>query len=323
MKKLTKFRTFALVAFMALGFTSCNDDEDAPVVTPPDTTITTLAVNTPNLSTLVRALTRTDLANTLKGAGPFTVFAPTNDAFNTLFTALGPNVNVENVDVAVLKSILLNHVIASSIKSADIPASTYVKTLSPRTTAANAPTLSMFVQKSGSTVTLNGGINNKGAVVTTADIMASNGVIHIVNRVIQLPTIKDHAVANPNFSTLVSLLVEQNLAATLDGTAGSPFTVFAPVNSAFSTAVLGVYTGLSNENKTNLLLYHVVGGVNVLSTAIPTGQINTLFTGKSFSITGTAIDDAGSTANKNIVVTDVQCSNGIVHAVDGVLLPNF
>jgi uncharacterized surface protein with fasciclin (FAS1) repeats len=321
MKNLFKIKMFALVALVILGFTSCNDDDDAPVVTPPDTTITNLAVNTPNLSTLVKALTRTDLANTLKGAGPFTVFAPTNDAFNTLFTALGPNVTVDNVDVSVLKSILLNHVIASNIKSADIPASTYVKTLSPRTTAANAPTLSMFVQKSGSTVTLNGGINNKGAVVTTADIIASNGVIHIVNKVIQLPTIKDHAVANPNFSTLVSLLVEQNLAATLDGTAGSPFTVFAPLNSAFDTPTLSLYGGLTSAQKTSVLLYHVVGNANVISTAIPTGAITTL-EGGTFSITGTVIDDE-STTNKNIVLTDVQCSNGIVHAIDKVLIPNF
>ena len=80
MKKLTKFRTFALIAFMALGFTSCNDDDDAPVVTP-STTITDLAVATPNLSILVKALTKAELANTLKGTGPFTVFAPTNQAF--------------------------------------------------------------------------------------------------------------------------------------------------------------------------------------------------------------------------------------------------
>lgn len=316
MKKLTKFRTFALIAFMALGFTSCNDDDDAPVVTP-STTITDLAVATPNLSILVKALTKADLANTLKGTGPFTVFAPTNQAFIDAGYTEAVVDALPASGVPALKELLLNHVVSGAVQSTGLTNNSYIKTLG-KGAASSTNTLSMYVEKDSEGVFLNG-----YAEVTTANIIASNGVIHIVDSVIDLPTVKDHAVANPNFSQLTELLVAQNLAGTLDGTESSPFTVFAPVNTAFSAAVLGVYTGLSNENKTNLLLYHVVGGVNVLSTAIPTGQINTLFTGKSFSINGTAIDDAGSTTNKNIVVTDVQCSNGIVHAIDGVLLPNF
>ena len=157
----------------------------------------------------------------------------------------------------------------------------------------------------------------------TFNIIASNGVIHLVDEVITLPTVVDHALANSNFSTLTQLLSDQGLVSTLDGTTSSPFTVFAPVNSAFNSTVLGIYGTLSNENKTNVLLYHVVGGVNVLSNGIPSGQIGTLFTGNSFSITGTAVNDAGSDVNKNIILTDVQCSNGVIHAVDGVLLPSF
>ena len=241
-------------------------------------------------------------------------------AFDTFFSSLGTGVNVNNVDVNVLKNVLLNHVISSEIMSANIPASTYVSTLSPINSSANAPTVSMFVQKSGSVVTINGGINNGGAVVSTADVDASNGVIHVVNRVIAIPTVKNHAVANPNFSTLTQLLVTQNLAATLDGTSGSPFTVFAPANSAFDNATLTLYGYLTSTQKTNVLLYHVVGGVNVRSNAIPSGNITTL-QGQTFSITGTSINDAGSDVNKNITLTDVQCSNGIIHAIDKVLLP--
>lgn len=306
------------IACLAITMFSCSSDDDAPA----QQTIADIAIANADFSILETALTRTNLVATLDGSGQFTVFAPTDAAFNTFFTSLGAGVNVNNVDVNVLKAILLNHVIGSEIKSTAIPASTYVSTLSPFNSTTNSPTISMFVQKSGATVTINGGVSNGGAVVSTADVDASNGVIHIVNSVIKIPTIKNHAIANPSFSTLTSLLVAQGLVTTLDGTAGSPFTVFAPVNDAFDTATLALYGGLSNDNKTAVLLYHVVGGVNVRSNAIPSGDITTL-QGEAFSITGTSINDAGSTVNKNIILTDVQCSNGVVHAIDKVLLPAF
>lgn len=323
--KMNKLKFLGLFAFIAILSTSCSDDDDNNVTQPQ--TIADIAIAGEDFSILETALTRTDLVATLDGTTQFTVFAPTNEAFNTFFASLGANVNVNNVDVNVLKSILLNHVVSGEILSTAIPASTYVSTLSPFSSAANSPTISMFVQKSGNVVTLNGGVNNKGAVVTTADVNASNGVIHVVNRVIQIPNVVDHAKANPNFTTLTSLLVAQNLVSTLEQTNTqantlAPFTVFAPVNTAFDDATLALYTGLSSELKTEVLTYHVVSGVNVRSNAIPTGNITTV-QGEAFTITGTSIDDAGSTVNKNIILTDVQCSNGIVHAIDKVLLPAF
>lgn len=323
--KMNKLKFLGLFAFIAILSTSCSDDDNNS--TQPQT-IADIAIAGEDFSILETALTRTDLVSTLDGTAQFTVFAPTNEAFNTFFASLGANVNVNNVDVNVLKSILLNHVVSGEILSSAIPASTYVSTLSPFSSAANSPTISMYVQKSGNVVTLNGGINNKGAVVSTADVDASNGVIHVVNRVIQIPNIVDHAKANANFSTLTSLLVARNLVSTLEQTntqAGTlaPFTVFAPVNSAFSPAVLDVYNGLANDDlRTEVLTYHVVSGANVRSNAIPTGNIPTV-QGEAFTISGTAINDAGTTVNKNIILTDVQCSNGVVHAIDGVLLPAF
>lgn len=323
--KMNKLKFLGLFAFIAILSTSCSDDDDNNSTQPQ--TIADIAIAGEDFSILETALTRTDLVSTLDGTSQFTVFAPTNEAFNTFFASLGANVNVNNVDVNVLKAILLNHVVSGEILSSAIPASTYVSTLSPFSSAANSPTISMYVQKAGNVVTLNGGINNKGALVTTADVDASNGVIHVVNRVIQIPNIVDHAKANANFSTLTSLLVAQNLVSTLEQTntqAGTlaPFTVFAPVNTAFDDATLALYTGLSSDLKTEVLTYHVVSGVNVRSNAIPTGNIPTV-QGEGFTITGTSIDDAGSTVNKNIILTDVQCSNGIVHAIDKVLLPAF
>lgn len=311
------------VAALAITLFSCSDDDNSTQ----QQTIADIAIAGENFSILERALERTNLVSTLDGAGTFTVFAPTNDAFNTFFQSLGSTVTVENVDVNVLKAILLNHVIGEEIASANIPASVYKSTLSPYSSAAGSPTISMFIQKSGTTVTINGGVDNKGAVVTTADVDASNGVVHVVNRVIQIPNIVDHAKANPNFSTLTSLLAQQGLVPALQQTNTqqntlAPFTVFAPVNTAFSQPVLDLYGSLSSDLKTQVLTYHVVSGLNVRSNAIPSGNIETL-QGQSFSITGTSINDAGTDVNKNIVLTDVQCSNGVVHAIDGVILPAF
>jgi len=308
------------LACIALAMLSCSDDDNNS--TPVDNTVTGLAVRTPDLSLLVQALTKAGLADDLQAAGPFTVFAPTNQAFiNAGYTAAAIDALPES-GIPALRELLLNHVVSGAVQSSGLTDNSYIKTLG-KGAASSTNTLSMFVDTTGG-VTLNG----SASVITTTNggtfnIIASNGVIHLVDEVITLPTVVDHALANSNFSTLTQLLSDQGLVSTLDGTTSSPFTVFAPVNSAFNSTVLGIYGTLSNENKTNVLLYHVVGGVNVLSNGIPSGQIGTLFTGNSFSITGTAVNDAGSDVNKNIILTDVQCSNGVIHAVDGVLLPSF
>ena len=219
--------------------------------------------------------------------------------------------------MAALKEILLNHVVSGK-NLANSLTTGYVKTLG-KGAASSTNTLSMYVDISGGMVKLNG-----VSTVTQADITATNGVIHKVNAVIGLPTIVTHAAANTNFTTLVGLLTSQNLVATLNGTSGSPFTVFAPSNAAFTTFESqnpGVLGSLTSAQVTSVLTYHVVGGANVLSNAIPTTPITTLETG-TFTVAGTVItDEAGR--NTNIVATDVQCSNGVIHVLNNVLLPTL
>jgi uncharacterized surface protein with fasciclin (FAS1) repeats len=291
---------------------SCSDDDTAK-----NNSIAAIATNAPQFTTLVDALQRTDLVQTLDQSGTYTVFAPTNDAFATFLSDNG-FANLDAVPVAALKEILLNHVIGSVNLSTDLSTG-YVKTLG-KGSASSTNTLSMYVDLN-SGVTVNGiSVRLNGvSSVTAADITASNGVIHQVNAVIGLPTVVTHAVANPNFTTLVSLLDAQSLVPTLSGTMSSPFTVFAPLNSAFTTPVLDLYGSLSETQKTDLLLYHVVAPANVLSSGIPTGPITTL-QGGSFTVTGTVITDAID-AQTNIVLTDVQCANGVIHAVDRVIRP--
>ncbi|MFN4026696.1 MAG: fasciclin domain-containing protein [Flavobacterium sp.] len=326
MKNLIKKMSLACIALTML---SCSDDDNN---TPQQQTIAEIAADTADFSTLVTALNRTGLTATLNGSGQFTVFAPTNAAFQTFFSSLGSGVTVDNVDVNVLKNILLNHVIASEIKSTDIPAATYVSTLSPISSAANAPTISMFVQKSGSTVTINGGVDSKGAVVSTADVDASNGVIHIVNRVIQIPTLVDHVVDNPEFDTLQTVVTSAEQAAVLSAlsglTASAPATLFAPNNAAFTTALGagGFANGATSAQVTKVLQYHVTTAGNVRSNQLSNNQSVPMFTSPVQNVTivlGTGTVDIRDTANNlsRVFQADIQASNGVIHGVNRVLQP--
>lgn len=317
MKNLLKIRNLAVIAFFAIMTVSC-DDDDNPVV---DNTITGKATATANLSILVQALAKADLATTLKGAGTYTVFAPTNEAF-TAFLATTPYATINDVPKDALTQILLNHVVTGAVKSTDLTTG-YIKTLA-KGTASTTNTLSMYVN-TASGVKLNG-----IATVTSADIMASNGVIHIVDKVIDLPTIVTHAAANANFSTLVSVLNrsgQPNFITALSAT--GPFTVFAPTNTAFTSLdaelAPGGIAGVSAANLTKVLQYHVVSPANVLAATLTEGQIVTpiLTPAQTFTIQltgGAKIKDANNRIS-NIIIVDVQCSNGVIHAIDKVLLP--
>lgn len=318
MKNVSKIRNLALIALFSILAVSCDNDSDNVVA---DNTITGKASATANLSILVQALVKAELATTLQGSGPFTVFAPTNEAFAT-FLATTPYATINDVPKEALTQILLNHVVTGAVKSNDLTTG-YIKTLA-KGSASTTNTLSMYVNTS-SGVKLNG-----IATVTTADIMASNGVIHIVDKVIDLPTIVTHAAANANFSTLVSVLNrsgQPNFITALSGT--GPFTVFAPTNAAFTALntelAPGGIAGVSAANLTKVLQYHVVSPANVLAASLTEGQVVTpiLTPAQTFTIQltgGAKIKDANNRIS-NIIITDVQCSNGVIHAIDKVLLP--
>ena len=305
----------------AIGFTaiSCSSNEDEPVMSQ---TAYAIASRDANLSSLKAAIDKAGLAQTLDGTGTYTIFAPSNAAFATFLQANG-FASLNDVPVATLKEILLNHVLASKVTSSEITTG-YVSTLAKGGASATR-NLSMFINKTSSGVKINGVAN-----VTTADIMATNGVIHKTDAVIGLPTVVTHALANPNFTTLVAALTRSdmpNFVGILGGTAGSPFTVFAPTNGAFGSLLteLGL-SGLGDIPQATLesvLKYHVVAGANVASTDLVNNMVVTTFQGGTFKITltgGAKITDANNRVS-NIVATDVQCSNGIIHVLDKVLLP--
>lgn len=225
MKIISNLRKIALFAFItAAGFTSC-DSDDGIILLPTDNSIVGIAQRTPELSILVQALGKTGLVTTLGGNDVYTVFAPTNTAFNTFLTA-NNFANLDAVPIPTLKEILLNHVIAGKKTSTDLTTG-YLKTLA-KGSASGTNTLSMFVN-TASGVRLNG-----VSSVATPNVAASNGVIHIVDAVIGLPTIVTHAAANPSFSTLAGIVTsaaQSGVLTTLQS--AGPFTVFAPTNDAF------------------------------------------------------------------------------------------
>lgn len=321
MKNVSKFIGIAFLAFTAF---SCSSDDETG--TPQLETIAEIAQQNPDLSILVDALVRTNLVDTFNGTGSFTVFAPTNTAFET-FLATTPFETVDDVPVDVLTEILKNHVLVGSFNSTELVTG-YKSTLA-KGSASATNTLSMYFDVSSAGVFINGGTSNGGASVSTANIQASNGVIHVVNAVIGLPTIVNHAIANPNFSLLVDTLTgagQPDFVSILSGT--GPFTVFAPNNTAFTNLgpeLVGLGITPTTAQITSVLQYHVANG-NVLSTTLMNGDVITSLLGQDFTINltggGVTITDANARIT-NIIATDVQCSNGVIHVVNKVLLPSL
>jgi uncharacterized surface protein with fasciclin (FAS1) repeats len=316
----TLFKLKIIIAMIVLtSFTiSCNNDDDNA---PADNSITGIAKTNPNLTILVQALVRADLAGTLQGAGPFTVFAPTDAAF-TAFLKTTPYATINDVPKEALTQILLNHVVSGKVKSTDLSTG-YVKTLAKSATSGTN-TMSMYVDIT-SGVKLNG-----VSKVTIADVMATNGVVHVVDAVINLPTIVTHATANANFTSLVGALTkagQPDFVSILSGT--GPFTVFAPTNDAFTAfnteLAPGGIAGVSSANLTKVLQYHVVSG-NILAASLTEGQmVSTLQTPQKFTVQlagGAKIKDVNNRIS-TIVATDVQCSNGVIHVLNKVLLPTL
>ncbi len=314
---MKKFLFSTMVALSAVfTVTACKDDDEQIK------NIVELAQSDANLSILVEAVVYADLAATLSGTTEYTVFAPTNAAFTSLLQTLGVS-KITDVDKATVKAILLNHVVAGEVKSGAITTG-YVKSASPF--GATTSTLSLYITKTTAGVTINKDVN-----VTTADVDASNGVVHVVDKVIALPTVVNHALNNPNFSTLVAALTRADLGVDyvtlLSGT--GPFTVFAPTNDAFTALLteLGAanLAAIDAATLNKVLQYHVVSGANVLAGSLTEGQQPTTYQGGKFTIGlsgGAKITDLNNRVSK-IIITDVQGTNGVVHAIDKVLLPTL
>jgi uncharacterized surface protein with fasciclin (FAS1) repeats len=316
-QKLFSYSAF-LMAFVVL-FSSCKDDEPVAAA-PKDVVGVALADN--QFSILTSALTKAGLVSTLQGAGPFTVFAPTNAAFNKAGIT-----SLDGLSAEALRPILTSHVLSGNVKAAD------VKSGGAKTVNTNND---IFLSKNSDGVFINGNVK-----VVSADVTASNGVIHVIDNVIMPPArnIVEEAVNGPDkalFTELVDLVVAAGLQTTLSTATTNGFTVFAPTNAAFQELYKGNGTSkaalIANKGLlTRVLLYHVVPN-RVFSTDLPNvgaTEVSTAGTASNatdkltFDLAGGAKVKGGSSGNSNIIKANVKTTNGVIHAIDKVLIPKL
>jgi uncharacterized surface protein with fasciclin (FAS1) repeats len=273
--------------------------------------ITDLAISVPSLSILVDALIAADgdLTTVLADGGPYTVFAPTNAAFET-FLMDNNFATLEDVPVDVLTQVLLNHVVSGTNLATDLTTG-YVSSLS--TAGPNDANLSVFIN------TEDGVIINGTSTVSGADNKAINGVVHIVDAVIGLPNVVDHAVANPNLTSLVGALTADGNTTFTDllGDADGTFTVFAPVNSAFTN-----FTNPSDNDINTILANHVISGAAADAASLSNTYFKTAATnadGDDLSIYVNVDDGVVLNGTSTVAAADIVATNGIIHAVDTVI----
>ena len=267
--------------------------------------IPTNAQNTGIHDSLVAALVHADLVTALQGEGPFTVFAPTDDAF----AAAGIDLTTFDTEEenATLVDILTYHVYSGSVEAAQV---------------TDGMTATMLNGDDATFTVTNESVMIGDATVTMADVMASNGIIHVIDKVLMPPAdlvdIPTVAQGTGIHDSLVAAVIQAELLSTLQGE--GPFTVFAPTDDAFTAAGIDLNALNSDEGLATLsdiLLYHVVSGA-VPSSAVTDGLVAAAVNGDdlTFSVgNGVMVNDA------NVVLADVMASNGIIHVIDKVLIP--
>ena len=298
--------------------TSCKKDDPAPVPAV-DNTITGKVVAGADFSTLEAAVLKAKLDATLKGTGPFTVFAPDNAAF----TASGIT-SLNSLTEADLKKILLYHTLTAKVMAADVPAGPNAKV-----TTANSPADSIFVTKNPTGVYIN------GIKVKTADVGADNGVIHVIEKVLLPPSGNMVATAQANLGgdngldSLVKAIVRAEAASPglISLLNSNVLTVFAPTNKAFrdllSALSLSNIDAIPIATLQAVLSYHVKAG-RAFSSDLANGNL-AMFAGGNTTIavsgTGATIKGTSNATASNIIATNIMATNGAVHVIDQVLIP--
>jgi transforming growth factor-beta-induced protein len=330
----TQYRLFSILLLASLVLSACAaaavEPEPMPTTAPTQAPLPTAtpmpepevldivdtAVADGRFTTLAAALGAADLVDTLKGEGPFTVFAPTDEAFAQL-----PEGTVEALleDIPQLTDILLYHVVPGKVMAADVVG------LDGQEAATALEGKNIAISIVDGKVFL-----NESVEVIITDIEASNGVIHVIDSVLLPPAdeaaaemdIVDTAVADGRFTTLAAALGAADLVDTLKGE--GPFTVFAPTDEAFAQLPEGTVEALLEDipQLTDILLYHVVPGKVMAADVVGLDgqEAGTALEGKNIAI---SIVDGKVFLNESVevIITDIEASNGVIHVIDSVLLP--
>lgn len=322
MKIISKTLKLLTVFVFVLGFTGCSDDDDNNTPAPQVGDIVEVALGDAEFTVLVDALQRAGLVSALEGPGPLTVLAPTNSAFVAFLNANG-YASLDDVPLDDLTDILLNHVINDNITASTLVGlgTGYAPSLAENEQGLN---ISIYFDATNGVR-----FNNAGSVVDGgADIDASNGVIHKIDGVLNIPDIADHAIANPNFSSLVTALGAANLVGAVQGP--GPLTVLAPTNTAFETFLDGAdLGGIPTAVLSNVLRNHVIGASITAGdlTAAGAGYETTLADGPTdatgdptnISIYFNTSDGVSFNGVASVAIPDVVASNGVIHAIDAVI----
>ena len=343
-----RLRFFSLIAVFALVLAACSTDDEstdtteaepAPTTTEApaeETSVVDLAISAGGFSTLVAAIEAAGLVETLDGDGPFTVFAPTDEAFNAAFDALGITPEELLADTDTLTSILTYHVLGGQAADSQL-----VATLDGESVATvNGGEVAISVT--------DGSVMVNDATVVSADLEADNGIVHVINAVLLPPdfemmeeetttttvqeasnTIADIVAGNEDFSILLAAVEAAGLTDALADPEAT-LTVFAPTNEAFEAALdaLGITAEelLEDvETLTAILTYHVLGSI-VTSTDIAEAGVEEIpvetLNGAELVV---VVGDDGSVSFKDqtatVVQVDIEADNGVIHVIDAVLLP--
>ena len=290
-------------AALGLGLTGCNNnDDDAPVAKTPATVVDVVIANS-DLSTLKNAVVAQKLDSTLSGAGPFTVFAPTNQAF-TDFGKLPPSTTP-------LADILKYHVLPFNLK-----AETALTVAAVEGEAFSVQGAKLYVDKVGNDLYVN------QAKVTATHLLANNGTVHVINAVLTVPTTIYDTLTTYGLTSLKGAIDTAGLATALQG-AGT-FTVFAPTNAAFSALGNNGPTGTVLQN---VLKYHVLtstvkasAAIAVATAASPGNQVGTLL-GNDKKITLTVVNGGLRVNDVPVTSFNIRATNGVVHVIGTVLTP--
>jgi uncharacterized surface protein with fasciclin (FAS1) repeats len=323
MKNLNFLKKLSVITVLLIAITSCNNDDDN-TTEPQALNIVETAQSVNDLSILVEAVVQTGLVDALSADGNKTVLAPTNAAFTAFLADKGFS-SLSEVPNAVLTQILLNHVIDGvNLQSSALIGNTgYANTLAD---GPNGTKLSIYYDGT-SGVTFNG-----GATVAIADVVATNGIVHVIDKVIELPTIATFATTNPALSILVDALAYADTGMptvpyiqTVSTSDAGPFTVFAPTNDAFVALLaeleITALTDLATSTVDAVLLHHIVNA-NVQSSQLASGEVMTL--GGPITADASAFTLTDANARLSTIITsliDIQGTNGVVHVIDRVLLP--
>jgi uncharacterized surface protein with fasciclin (FAS1) repeats len=320
MKIFNQKKSGLLIVLIVFLLAACSSSNHPPASQEPTLNIVETAIDDGRFTTLVAALEAAGLVDALSGPGPFTVFAPTDDAFDLL-----PEGTIEFLlaNIGVLSDILTYHVIDGEVSSTDARGLDGASAV-----MINGLNMRIDVDNGAIVLNLNG---NREAMVIDSDIAATNGVIHVIDAVLDPAdaplSIVETAIADGRFTTLVTAIEAADLVEALSGP--GPFTVFAPTNDAFDKLPAGTIDFLlESANKgvlTEILTYHVFDGSVLASVAVSLdGETVEMLNGANLAldvIGDELILNAGGNRQAVVIITDVLASNGVIHVIDTVLDP--